>query len=363
VAFRKGDLVEVRSREEILATLDSKGCFEGVPFMPEMQRFCGSQMRVAARAHKTCDTVNNIGGVRVHEAVHLENARCDGSSHGGCQAACLFFWKDAWLRPAENVESVPQLTVSPPPLVLEALPLEWSQRTAPEGSSETLYRCQATELPHFTSPLQWWDIRQYMEDLTSRNIGLPTLFRGARFALFRAIVHFGVCYRLIVVLYNWYQKRRGRSSLPWVTGKLKRTPHVELNLQPGEWVRVKSFDEILNTLDTNNKNRGLGFDTSEMRLHCGKLYRVERRVERIVNDRTGKMITFGNSCMILEGVYCTGETTQTRMFCPRAITSYWREAWLERATPPTTTGLSVAATDLRGCPKTKPKTVPTCALF
>jgi hypothetical protein len=287
-----------------------------MPFMPEMLRFCGHQLRVAARAHKTCDTVNNIGGVRVHQAVHLVDARCDGSLHGSCQAACLLFWKEAWLRPVEGAKKISEVLLSAPLLGdSEPLPLEWSQTTAPGVlRSEIQYRCQATELPHFTAPLQWWDVRQYVEDLTSRNIRLHTLFRGARFALFRAVVHFGVGYRIIVALYNWYQKCRGRSSLPWVTGRLKRTPHVELNLQPGEWVRVKTFDEILNTLDTHNKNRGLGFDTSEMQLHCGKVYRVQRRVERIINDRTGKMIKFSNPCIVLESVYCTGETTQHACF-------------------------------------------------
>ena len=32
------DWVEVRSKEEILATLDSKGQLDGMPFMPEMLR-------------------------------------------------------------------------------------------------------------------------------------------------------------------------------------------------------------------------------------------------------------------------------------------------------------------------------------
>jgi hypothetical protein len=194
-------------------------------------------------------------------------------------------------------------------------------------------------------------VRQYVEDITSRNLGLVTLFQGTSFSLFRAIIHFGVGYRLLVAAYNWYQRRRGGSSLPWVTGRLKKTPHVELNLQPGEWVRVKTFDEILNTLDTNNKNRGLGFDTGEMRLHCGKLYRVERRVERIINDRTGKMLTFSNPCIVLENVYCSGTTTQTRMFCPRAITPYWREAWLERTTPPTIRS-SIHGRTRPACPST-----------
>ena len=44
--FRTGDLVEVRSKNEILATLDENGCLDGMPFMPEMVPYCGRQFEV-----------------------------------------------------------------------------------------------------------------------------------------------------------------------------------------------------------------------------------------------------------------------------------------------------------------------------
>src|SRR5204863_614848 len=96
-----GDWVEVRSKEEILRTLDSQGQLDGMPFMPEMFAFCGKRFQVYKRAHKTCDTVFPVRGRRVHDAVHLET-RCDGQAHGGCQAGCLIFWKEAWLRPLDG---------------------------------------------------------------------------------------------------------------------------------------------------------------------------------------------------------------------------------------------------------------------
>lgn len=97
--YRAGEWVEVKSKEEILATLDQRGDVNGLPFMPEMLRYCGQRLRVAKSAHKTCDTINKTGGRRMQGAVHLENVRCNGAAHGGCQAACLIFWKDEWLRP------------------------------------------------------------------------------------------------------------------------------------------------------------------------------------------------------------------------------------------------------------------------
>src|SRR6185503_9144504 len=94
--FSPRTFVEIRSKAEILATLDKSGRFEGLPFMPEMLAFCGKRFRVYKRAHKTCDTVNKTGGRRMNAAVHLEGLRCSGEAHGGCQAACLLFWKEAW---------------------------------------------------------------------------------------------------------------------------------------------------------------------------------------------------------------------------------------------------------------------------
>jgi hypothetical protein len=40
---------------------------------------------------------------------------------------------------------------------------------------------------------------------------------------------------------------------------------------------------------------------------------------------------FKNDCIMLEGVVCESRYSECRMFCPRSIYSYWREAWLERA--------------------------------
>jgi hypothetical protein len=67
-----GEWVEVRSKEEILRTLDHNGRLDGMPFMPEMFQFCGQRFRVYKSAHKTCDP--HYRSRRIHHAVHLETA-------------------------------------------------------------------------------------------------------------------------------------------------------------------------------------------------------------------------------------------------------------------------------------------------
>jgi hypothetical protein len=95
---------------------------------------------------------------------------------------------------------------------------------------------------------------------------------------------------------------------------------------------VKSPDDIRETLNDKGMNRGLWFDV-EMIPFCGQTFRVRRRIERLVDERDGKMIELSSDCVTLEGVVCRGERSTQRWFCPRAIHPYWRECWLERVEP------------------------------
>src|SRR3954447_9063859 len=101
--LRKGDVVEVRSAADILATLDDRGERDALPFMPEMVAMCGRRFTVAARAERICDTIAAAGVRAMEDTVVLERATCDGSGHGGCAAACLVYWKEDWLRKVDRV--------------------------------------------------------------------------------------------------------------------------------------------------------------------------------------------------------------------------------------------------------------------
>src|SRR5262245_11370104 len=96
--LRPGEWVEVRSAAEIFATLDDNGTLDEPLFMPERVSHRGRRYQVLRRADKTCDTVTWAGIRRMERTVHLAMLRCDGAAHGGCQAACLMFWKEAWLK-------------------------------------------------------------------------------------------------------------------------------------------------------------------------------------------------------------------------------------------------------------------------
>jgi hypothetical protein len=345
--FRAGELVEVRSKEEILRTLDRNGRLEEMPFMPEMFRHCGHRFRVFKRAHKTCDFVNKTGIRKLPNAVHLEGLRCDGSAHGGCQAECLFFWKDAWLkRVNESVDSEP-LPISESgsghcyssPTFEGCTEQDVSEATRVAGQEpndpDPTYLCQATLLPQFTRPIAWWDFRQYIEDCHSGNVmSVWKLLPRLAYRLYDNIVNLGIGVGPILRwLYDRFQSLSGGVPFPAGPGKIpvgSKTPSCSMNLKPGELVRVKDQRAILETVDTYRRNRGMSF-SAEMVPYCGGTYRVHSRVNQIIDEKTGKMLKLKNACLILDGVTCQARYNKKMIMCPRATYPYWREIWLERA--------------------------------
>ena len=342
--LRAGEWIEVRSKVEILQTLDKNGRLDKLPFMPQMFEYCGRRFRVFKRAHKTCDTVNDYTGRRMNEAVHLEGIRCDGQSYAGCQAGCLIFWKESWLKRVSDASPDLSGTLLPERACgvregsldgcTELDVLAATRRPAEEGGAGQAFVCQATQVPAATESLPWWEWRQYVEDLTSGNVGLGRMARGFLYMFYqqRVIKFRDRLAPLMRWLYDMFQSLWGGIPYPRRHGKIpigEATPTLRLDLQPGELVRVKSYKTILATCDQSNNNRGMKFD-AEMVPYCGRTYRVLRRVTKILNEKTGKMQELKNPCIILDGVVCQARYSECRLFCPRSIYPYWREIWLER---------------------------------
>lgn len=332
VRLRAGDVVEVLPVEQILATLGPDAAIDRMPFMPEMLKHCGRRYRISKVAHKTCDTAYKTGARWVDDCYHLEDLRCDGSAHGGCEATCLLFWKGAWLRKVDASVSSgnPVAPAEVPPLLLRAT----IGAATPAGA--TCYSCQTTRLFDATRPLAWWDPRQYLRDLSSGNVPVSVFVRVLVLSWFRAFTRLPLAYRLTTGLYDRVHRLLVGRPAPQGGGLVpagQPTPTGELGLQPGETVRIKNHLEIRQTLGPNNKNRGLWFD-QEYVPFCGTERRVSHRVFRILDERSGEMVEMKNPCIALEGVKCDAHYSVGRLFCPRAITAYWREVWLERPAPP-----------------------------
>jgi len=247
--------------------------------------------------------------------VLLGKIRCDGAGHDGCQADCRLYWKEAWLRRVGPGESA---SGASDPAEREALMKRIGSNTKRtievDGQVQTRYVCQATELNRASRRLKITDVRGYTRVYTSGNVGLWKFMRVmARAAVEEPMRKFHI------------------TPYVFVAGTNTTSPREPaLNLQPGDWVQVKSREEIAATLTPQGRNRGLWFDR-EMLPYCGGIFRVKQRVTRFIDDRAGgKMVELTSDCLTLENVVCSGVLSPVRWFCPREIQSFWREAWLRR---------------------------------
>ena len=302
-----GDLVVVRPMPEILSTLDARGTLHGLVFMPEMIEYCGQQFRVSRRAEQVCidgapvpHGESRVRGFSGDDVVLLTGLRCSGALHGACKRGCTLFWREAWLRPVGENAGVSS-SVSTAASALAALP--------PPQASEGTFYCQSSDLPAITYHLPFSGrVRNSWRNVWRRNYGALEMFR---------------------MLSVWgYWRVRQRISGVYPRGNCKPTPNDALDLQSGEWVTVKSLEEITATLDEKGKNRGLHF-SSDMVPYCGRRLRVRCRADNLIAEGSGIMRHLRNT-VILEGSNCDS-AIYAFGGCPREDLLYWREIWLHRS--------------------------------
>jgi hypothetical protein len=307
IALKPGDLVEVRSAAEVMSSLEGDGKLDGLPFMPEMLAFCGRRLRVSNRADNTCA----LGQPRrIENTVHLEQLRCDGSAHRGCEAGCLFLWKEAWLRRVSDSADEFSETQVPPAGIEDgaySLLSEFAQKP------DNTLMCQSTELNSATCLASLRSSSNYFakvaRDCVARKRSVEDL---------RQLVTYFWGKAILSVFMLW-------ARAPWNADRYRKTPATLLDLKPGEVVRVRGMFEILRTLDRNGCNRGMEFKP-EMFQFCNRKYPVISNMQRRIDERSGELKGFRSPCIVLESVYCHGQ----RSFCQRANYHYWREIWLSR---------------------------------
>jgi hypothetical protein len=302
----------VRSAREILATLDEDGTVDGIPFMPEMLQYVDRRFRVSKRVEKICWYTPESSSRRLPDTVLLEGLRCDGTAHGGCQAECRIYWKDAWVEHVD--ENAPEHESDEESFdeLRRFVAARTRVTTSFDTGPEEVFRCQITESLKASTPLQPRQWSQYIAEIRNGNVGIVRFLR-----VFVRMNIWRVAHRL------------GRTpDLPKPAGA-NRVDGEKLGLEPGELVEVRSPEEIGLTLDDEVKHRGLRY-SEEMTPACGKRFRVKNRVDRLIDERTGRMIELKNDCIVLEGFACSGDRSPAALFCPREAYPLWREAWLRR---------------------------------
>ncbi len=96
--------------------------------------------------------------------------------------------------------------------------------------------------------------------------------------------------------------------------------------QKGDWVRIRTVDEIEATLDHKGQLKGCAF-VPGMQNYCGTVQRVLKPVDRFVDEREYQ-VKRSSDLYILEGLMCQG--TNITGICDRSCLFLWRGEWLEK---------------------------------
>jgi hypothetical protein len=229
------------------------------------------------------------------------------------------YWKEAWLKRVEPGTPPP---VARPTGRIDLPLLVENTHKAPGPDGGERFSCQATELLRAAPVcLPFRDLSQYVTDVKTGNVTAWASFKAFLVSLFNRIQDVS---RQKLPRRLWF-----REGLRWgfIKGQPgKKTPTAQLDLQPGELVRVKSKEAILATLNEDMLNRGMGFEI-EMARYCGQTARVQARVTKCLDEKTGELLTMKSPCIILEDIVCAGVYNSS---CPREFVPFWREIWLER---------------------------------
>jgi hypothetical protein len=101
LGLKPGELVEVKSIEDIMSTLDANRKNRGLLWMTGMRKFCGKRYRVLRNVRNI--VLESNGELRkMTDTVILEGVVCDGVEFCGCDRSCFHFWREAWLRRVEQ---------------------------------------------------------------------------------------------------------------------------------------------------------------------------------------------------------------------------------------------------------------------
>ena len=226
--------------------------------------------------------------------VHLDY-RCDGKAHDGCQNGCLIFWHTAWLRPADAPAPAANGSSSynhADGIATTRLPNSTragngtsgcthadviAATRLPDLNGANRYSCQATALQSFTRPLKWWDARAYWNSYRTRNHTLRELINGISFMVFCKIAGpFGERFGARQPMTRF---RHGVAAFRFRDASVLSRRQADAchyaGLKAGDYVRIKSHQEILETLTRDGKNRGMCFD-AELVPYCGRIFRVKR---------------------------------------------------------------------------------------
>jgi hypothetical protein len=93
-----GELVQIKTVQEIKATLDANQKNRGLYFDQEMLPFCTQTFRVRGRVNQIIEEPTGRMMKIPGDCILLEGTACTGKYHMSCPRAILPYWREIWLR-------------------------------------------------------------------------------------------------------------------------------------------------------------------------------------------------------------------------------------------------------------------------
>ena len=184
-----------------------------------------------------------------------------------------------------------------------------------DNGGDDVYRCQITESIKASTPLAVRDWSQYTAEVRSGNVGI---FRFLKVAAWMTVVRFA--------------HRLGRDpGMPKPAGESGRTA------RSSAFSRVSSsrFGHWRRSAGRSTTSSGIEGSASPKR--CRRRAgsgSVKNRVDRLIDERTGKMIELKNDCIVLQGFVCKGDRSPARSSArARLIRSSAKPGSAESTTP------------------------------
>lgn len=131
LSLSPGDLVRIKPKEAIVATLDRRGKNRGLSFRAVMAPYCGKQYRVVRRVGKIIDPLSRKMRLLGEGSVILEGVVCTGSTRRFCPRMVYTYWRDIWLTKVAPIEPASTQAAPGIPPAEQQVQTVWAPRTAP----------------------------------------------------------------------------------------------------------------------------------------------------------------------------------------------------------------------------------------
>ena len=96
--LKPGDLVRIRSKEEVKTSLNRWNQLKGCAFTEEMWPYCGTTQKVLKRVERFLDERDYLMK-KCKGIVILDGVFCGGTKDfGACDRSCYYFWREEWLE-------------------------------------------------------------------------------------------------------------------------------------------------------------------------------------------------------------------------------------------------------------------------